>query len=406
MFFIWLRKMICVSLIFNFHFSIFTSATAQEPVAPVTRWLATVVDNQIVLSWSPSTDPHVMGYHICTGNPCLDYDTVFGRNSSDYICVDHDPQEQHTYRLHVFDSAYNVSELTPSFGNIVLSATVPQCSTEVTASWTPYVGMPEGVSSYQLWVRLEPLEEEFSFRYGIDSAGPLAYRFDIDESVTRVWLKVHAVGFADTVTGGRLVSQSNVVAVERLTADSAAFLRITSATYDSATTSILLSFATDTTYHPDHYTLWRSIDGSPWRAIAALPLPLDSYTDYGVNPFDSLHCYRLSVTDACDMNEKYSATQCVVTPDPAPPAVAIPNVIIVGNPDNGTFLPQFVSLKGDLFEMYIYNRQGILVYQTTDPTAGWTPTASTSQGVYTYAIRCRYNNNIVHTHTGTILVLK
>jgi hypothetical protein len=379
---------------------------AQDTVPPVTRWLATVVDDQIILSWNPSVDTHVMGYHICTGIPCLDYDTVFGRNNSYYICADHDPSEQHTYRIHVFDSTYNTSALTPSFGNIVLSASVPQCSTEVTASWTPYEGMPEGVDFYQLWVRLEPLDDEFSIFHSVDSAGPLTYQFDIDEHVTRVWLKVHAVGFADPITSGRLVSQSNVVAVERLTIDSAAFLHITSATYDSASTSILLSFATDNTYHPDHYTLWRSIDGRPWRAIATLPFPLDTYTDYDVNPFDSLHCYRLSVTDACDMNEKYSATQCVVTPDPPSPVVAIPNTIIVGDSDNGTFLPHIRGLKDDLFEMYIYNRQGILVYQTTDPTAGWTPAATTSQGVYTYAIRCRYNNNIIKTHTGTILVLK
>ena len=401
-----MRKIVCVSLFLVFQFSFSHPAFAQESIAPVSRWIATVVDNQIILSWAPSTDPRVMGYHICTGIPCLDYDTVFGRDNSNYICLDHDPLEQHTYRIHVFDSSYNVSSLTPSFGNIVLSAAVPQCSTEVTASWTPYTGMPGGVEFYQLWVRLEPLDEGYSVFYNVDSTGPFAFQFDIDERVTRVWLKVHAVGFADTVTSGRLVSQSNLVSVERLTIDSASFLHITSATYDSASASILLSFATDTTYHTDHYTLWRSIDGSPWRAIAALTLPLATYTDYNVNPFDSLHCYRLSVTDACDMNEKFSATQCVVTPDPPSPVVSIPNIIIIGDPDNDTFLPSIRGLKGDLFEMYIYNRQGILVYQTSDPTAGWTPAASVSQGVYTYAIRCRYNNNIVQTHTGTVLVIK
>ena len=404
-------QIFCGNLFFIFHFSFFTSLFAQDTVAPVTRWLATVVDpsQQIVLSWTPSADTHAMGYHICTGNPvspCLDYDTVFGRNNRSYICVDHNPQEQHTYRIHVFDSAYNVSSLTPSFGNIVLTASVPQCSTEVSATWTPYIGMPGGVAIYQLWVKQEPIEENFSVVNSIDSTGPYAYHFEIEENVTRVWLKVHAVGFPDTLSGGRLVSQSNIVAVERLTVDSAAFIHITSADYDSLTTSIQLSFDSDTSYHTDHYTLWRSIDNSPWRAIATLPFPLDTYVDYDINPFDSLYCYRLSVTDACDMNEKYSSTLCVVTPDPMPPAAAIPNIIIVGDPDNNTFLPQFRGLKGDLFEMHIYNRQGILVYSTANPAEGWLPTTSTPQGVYTYAIRCHYNNNIIKTHTGTVLVIK
>ena len=375
-------------------------------MAPVTHWLATVVENQIVLTWTPSTDTRAMGYHICTGNPCLDYDTVFGRNSSSLFCPDHNPLEQHTYRIHVFDSTYNVSSLTPSFGNIVLSADVPQCSSEVTASWTPYIGMPGGVAVYQLWVKLEPFEDEYSLFYSIDSAGPQTYRFDLAENITRVWLKVHAVGFSDTVTGGRLVSQSNIVAVERLTIDSAAFLHISSIEYDSINTSINLSFDTDTSYHTDHYTLWRSIDGSPWREIAFLPTPIGSYTDYDINPFDSLHCYRLSVTDACDMNEKFSATRYVVVPDPPPPAAAIPNTVIVDDPQNGTFLPRLRGLKGDLFEMHIYNRQVMLVYSTTDPSAGWCPSSATPQGAYTYAIRCRYNNNVIKTHTGTILVIK
>ena len=67
-------------------------------MAPVTRWVATVdeTSRQIVLSWTPSADTQAMGYHICTGNPCLDYDTVFGRSSDSYVCQDHDPLLRHT----------------------------------------------------------------------------------------------------------------------------------------------------------------------------------------------------------------------------------------------------------------------------------------------------------------------
>ena len=377
-------------------------------MAPVTRWVATVDEytQQIVLSWTPSVDSQAMGYHICTGNPCLDYDTVFGPQSNSYVCADHDPQEQHTYRIHVFDSAYNASELTPSFGNIVLTADVPQCSTHVTTSWTPYEGMPGGVLGYMLWVKLEPFEEGYTVFHSCGASGPLDYQFDIADGITRVWLKVQAVSYPDSVTGAQLVSQSNIVAVERRTVDSAAFLRIASVDYDSINTCNVLSFDVDTSYHTDHYTLWRSIDGTPWREIAALSPPLAPYYDVDINPYDSLHCYRLSVTDACDMNEKYSSTQCVAIPDPLPPAAAFPNVVILGDPDNGTFLPRLQGLKGNLFEMHVYNRQGLLVYSTGDPTLGWTPSSSIPQGVYTYALRCRFNNNIIKTFTGTILLIK
>ena len=403
-----LAQIFCVSLLFNFHFSIFTSLSAQEePVAPVTRWIATVDEHaqQIVLSWTPSADTLTMGYHICTGNPCLDYDTVFGRPSNIYICHDHDPLEQHTYRIHVFDSAYNVSALTPSFGNIVLSANVPPCSDTVTVAWTPYVGMPGGVASYVLWVKREPMEEGYVLSYSTDTTGPLSYQFELADNITRVWLKVQALGFVDTA-GTRLVSQSNVVDVKRLTADSAAFIDITAATYDSTATRVQLSFDIDTAYHADHYTLWRSVDESPWQELALLPPSVDTYVDRSVNPFDSLYCYRLSVTDACDLNEKYSSIRCVVIPTPPEPSAFFPNVVVVGDPANGTFLPSLQGLKGDLYELFVYNRQGLLVYSTADPSAGWTPQASTPQGAYTYALRCRFNTNAVKTFTGTLLVIK
>ena len=407
------RTLLCVSLFFTFHLSPFTSK-AQDSVAPVTRWVATVdeASQQIVLSWTPSIDLRTMGYHICTGTPCLDYDTVFGRLSNHYVCADHDPQQHHSYRIHVFDSTYDVSSLTPPFGNIVLTAEVPPCSSGVTTSWTPYEGMPGGVDAYRLWAKREPVDNDYTLLYDTTADGPLAYQFLIADSITRVWLKVQAVGHADTI-GDRLVSQSNIVAVERLTVDSARFLSISSVEYDSANTRNILTISLDTSYHASLWYLWRSIDGSPWRVIDSFPNVqnpvLDAqftYIDSGINPYDSLHCYRLSVTDACGLNEKYSAIQCVVTPDPPSPAAAIPNALIVGDSDRGTFLPWLRGLKGDLFEMYIYNRQGILVYHTSDPAAGWTPTAATPQGPYVYTVRCRFNNNIIKTFTGTILVLK
>lgn len=400
--------MVCVSLVFSFQFSSFYSLHAQVYVDPVTRWVATVDDSlqQIVLTWTPSVDSQAMGYHICTGTPCLDYDTVYGHQNNTYACRDHDPLERHSYRIHVFDSAYNVSSLTPSFGNIVLTADVPPCSSTISVSWNPYVGMPGGVALYRLWMMREPVDESYFVAYSTDTAGPLYQEFGIADNVTHVWLKVQAVGLPDSITGGMLVSQSNIVDVKRLTADSAAFVEIASATYDSAANQVVLSFNIDTSYHTDHYTLWRSIDGGSWNEIARLSPTTDSYVDGPINPYDSLHCYRLSVTDACDMNEKFSNTQCVVVPNPPVPASGIPNVIIAGDAANGTFLPRLRGLKGDLYELFVYNRNGILVFSSTDPDAGWIPAADTPQGAYAYALRCRFNNNVVKIFTGSILVIK
>lgn len=378
----------------------------QQPVAPVTGWLATVdeASQQIVLSWRPSSDPRTMGYHICSGMPCLDYDTVFGRLDTSYRCLDHLPTERHTYRIHVFDSAYNVSSLTPSFGNVVLTADVPRCSTTVSVGWTPYEGMPGGVGQYRLMACLEPYDTAYRTLAVADSAGPLAYSFVLDEGTTRVWLKVLALGRADTT----LVSASNVVSVDRFTADTATRLDLLALAYDSLLNRATLTLALDTAYHASPYVLWRSVDGSPWDSLAALvadTTPL-RYIDPDINPFDSVYCYRLSVLDACGLNPRFSDSLCILVPTPPEPAHAIPNIVVVGDEANGTFLPRLRGLKGDLYELYIYNRNGLLVHSTTDPLAGWTPTASTPQGAYAYSLRVRYNNNRIKIYTGSVLVIK
>lgn len=403
--------MVCVSLLFNFQFSFFNPLAAQnDAVAPVTGWLASVDESsqQIVLSWRPGIDRDIMGYHICTGTPCLYYDTVFGRFDTSYICLDHDVTEPHTYRIHVFDSAYNSSSLTPPFGNIVLTAEVPQCSTVVNASWTPYRNMPGGIYHYRLMVRLEPFNDDYAPYLITDSTGPFSYSFDIPEGTTRVWLKVEAVGLGESHNGYPMVSLSNLVGVERRTVDTAAFLTIASVEYDSINWRNILTFDIDTTYQADHYTLYRSVDGTPWDSIASLTFdqPPFTYIDEGINVYDSLYCYQLEVLDACGLNPNYSSTSCTVVPTPPAPAWAFPNVVVVGDPANGTFLPRLRGLKGDLYELFVYNRLGLLVFRTDNSTAGWTPAADITQGAYTYSLRCRFNNNRVKIFTGTVLVIK
>lgn len=373
------------------------AAVAQHPVAPVNGWRASVdtATQQIVLGWHPSADSAAMGYHICTGSPCLDYDTVFGRFDTSYICLDHSPLEAHTYRLHVFDSARNVSSLTPPFGNMVLTAEVPECERTVSLGWTPYVGNPSGPTRYNVQVRQEPFDNGYTTLHYTTDSSRLHYSFDIATAVTRIWLRIEAVGDSG------LQSFSNTVMVERRTVDTASVVEIGSIEYDSINTAIRLGLQTDPAFS---YTLYRSIDGTPWREVATVNGA--SFTDRDINPFDSLHCYQLGVLDACGMNERFSSTTCIVVPDPPAPKAWFPNAIVAGDERNGTFLPKMRGLKGDLYELSIYNRQGLLVYHTQDPNAGWTPPPSMPKGAYTYFLRCRYNTNDIKTYAGTVTLIR
>ena len=379
------------------------AATAQD-VALCSGWLASVDENtqQIVLSWHPSPDSSAWGYHICTGTPCIDYDTVYGRMDTSYVCADHSPLEQHTYGLFVFDSNFNPSALTPHFGNMVLTAEVPECETTVEASWTPYVGMPEGRPRYTLWVRLEPFDADYDQYYTTSDSTALSYTFEMPESVTRAWLKVTADG------EGGLRSLSNVISVERRTVERASFIEISHVEYDSINTNVLIDCHLDNSFNADYYTVYRSIDGNPIHPIGTFSTPLESYrfTDRNINPFDSLHCYWVGVNDACGMNEKRSPVECVVVPNPPPPGTAFPNVIFAGDPNNSHFLPVMRGLMGNLYELTIYNRQGLQVYHTENQYEGWTPTADTPQGVYVYHLRCRFNTGDIKNYTGTVTLIK
>ncbi len=378
-----------------------TLARAQEPVAPCTDWLATVDEatQHIVLSWRPSPDTATLGYHICTGTPCLDYDTVFGRLDTTYVALDHSPLEAHTYRLHVFDTAYNVSSLTERFGNMVLHASQPECESTVVASWSPYRGMPGGVAEYSLMMRLEPVDDDYRQYYRTDSSGTASFSYELPSWVTRVHVKVQARN-----RSGSLVSQSNVVSFERQTVDTAAFLEITHVAYDSLAGGVHMAFNIDTAYHSAyHYTLWRSIDHRPWAVIDTGVW--GSYTDRDINLFDSLYCYQLSVFDACGINEKFSPTACTVVPDPPQPEVFIPNIIILGDATNGSFLPLATGLAGDIYELTIYDRNGLQVFATTDPAEAWTPSSGFPQGAYVYVLRVRFATGIVQSYVGSVILV-
>ncbi len=382
------------------------AAQDNTPVALCTEWVATVDDSQhIVLQWSPSPDPRAVGYIISIGDTVHTYyATINGRTNTTLVCRDHSALERHFYGLIVFTDEEEYSAMTPMFGNMVLTAEIPHCDTKVSASWNPYSGMPSGIERYSLMGLIEPYSDDYIELYSTDSAGTMAYSFDLPEGATRVQLKVRAVS-----KDLHLVSFSNTVNVERGTVDSAAFVKIDTVDADSLHSLVLVQMPIDTAFHGGKYTLWRSIDGSPWDPIVSFSTtsPRYTYTDRDVMPFrDSLYCYQLSVVDGCGMNPHFSKSRCAVLPEPPEPACYIPNAVVAGDADNGLFLPVVIGPMGDLYELTIYNREGLQVFHTTDPEAGWRPDASTPQGAYVYSLHVRYIDNRIKTHTGTVLVLK
>ena len=396
-----MRRLLYILLLLAAPFSI----AAQTPVALCTEWVATVDDSQhIVLRWNPSPDSRAVGYNICTGDTCRPYAIVNNRYDTTLVCRDHSATDRHVYRLHVFDNNNNPSALTPHFGNIVIDATIPRCDTMVSVSWNAYRGMPGGVGRYILLGRIEPYQDSFSELYSTDSTGAMSYRFAMPEGATRLHLKVQAIS-----KDRHLTSTSNTISVERGTVDSASFVRIDSAVTDTARSIVYVHMPIDTAFRNGLYTLWRSIDGTPWTPVARFRTntPTYTYTDRDIHPYsDSLHCYQLSVVDGCGMNPRYSSARCTVVPIPPAPECWLPNIIVAGDSDNGIFKPEIKGDMGDLYELHIYDRRGLLVFSSSNKNEGWRPSGDIQQGTYAYSLRLRFNNNMIKTFTGTVTVIK
>ncbi len=376
-------------------------ATMAE-VDSVTHYLATVdsATQKIMLSWSPSATADVQGYYICSDTIidfCRNNDTVRGgRTDTVYTFYNHNPLKRHFYAIRAYDEEEKVSSQTVRFGTMILQANIPPCALGVNATWTPYVGMPSGVDFYRLVISQDNHSDNDTVYSGTDTS----FSFEMRPDATEVRLHVEAVS-----TDGLLTSWSNIVHVERRTTDTASHLAVTEISYDSNTNNILLTFDLDDSWTTTPYRLWRRIDDASWRELAVLDPHATSYTDLNINPYNDHFCYRLSVTDACDMNPRYTEPTCVEVPTPPQPAVALPNVIIAGDERNGTFLPATRGLDG-LYELYVYNRWGSLVFHTTDPTQGWTPDSDIPQGAYAYLLRCRFNTGYIQSYSGTVTIIK
>ena len=92
-------------------------------------------------------------------------------------------------------------------------------------------------------------------------------------------------------------------------------------------------------------------------------------------------------------------------------ALWIPNTFTPDGIDNRTFAFT-TTLEIIAFELYVYNRQGMLVYHGTDFNAGWDGTATDGspcpQGayVYYYTYTEALHPTLEHTGIGTVTLLR
>ena len=123
---------------------------------------------------------------------------------------------------------------------------------------------------------------------------------------------------------------------------------------------------------------------------------------------------KSSVASNTNLADKSSLADSAVlvksSTDGAAVELRMPNVLLPNddNPLNRTFR---VYANGPLasYRLYVYNRRGALVYQSSDINASWDGTYSGSpvaQGTYVYVIRYTDKNGKAHEQKGTVSVLR
>lgn len=155
-----------------------------------------------------------------------------------------------------------------------------------------------------------------------------------------------------------------------------------------------------------NYNLLRKTEGEPsWTPVATTQSCTleDNTTQYGrvwyrveaeyINPQSGHRCFALS-----QIVEYHGE-----------PTVWVPNIFTPGRDNNNRFLPKTMFVKDHEYTMRIYNRFGLLVFETNDINEAWdgrykgkiVPSAS-----YVYIIQYLGDDNYSNIIKGTVTVLK
>lgn len=380
---------------------------------------------RILLSWYPSPDTDVMGYYICSGSPCLQLDTVWGRLNTTYLCPDSlspDSCAQYSFRILAFDSCLQASPLTPYFHNPALCLTAPPCSRRLSCTWNRYINMPDSVARYTLHYRLGSGGPWLQHTVG--PQGPFQFDTliaDLSTSQVSAYLSVRN-------TPDSLEALSMVFHFAFPQPDTALYSRILAASYDDTLPAIVLSLQIDPDYPADSCLLMRSAavaqqnglqdyHWSPFEPLVTLypaasadPQQIFSYTDRDLTHAVPAYSYRLAVPDRCAQRHTTSDTVVVLIPPAVEPDAWIPNIIKAGDPDLGRLCPTFPSPLSQDYCFEIYNRHGHRLFRTHDLADCWDGCdlqhRPQPQGVYVYRITCRHSDGTKKTYTGAVTLLR
>lgn len=90
-------------------------------------------------------------------------------------------------------------------------------------------------------------------------------------------------------------------------------------------------------------------------------------------------------------------------------SVWVPSAFTPSESTNNTFRPIFSDPLVEGYSLFVYNRQGLLLFSSVDPTESWDGTFRGRQmpnGAYTYMIKYLQTDGTVQTQVGTVTIIQ
>lgn len=387
------------------------------PTAPCALRTCTVDTalRQVRLTWYPSADTDILGYYICRGFPCMEYDTAWGRLNTSYLCsADIDPRQQQRFRILAFDSCFQASPLTAYYSFPVVEYSPISCDYQhLRIRWQPYYNMPDSVGAYRLFYRLEG---DTALRCHTVAGGSPADRLVFDTMVDNYAVpSVYCYLRVDS-RNDSLQAFSLPLTCQLGRADTARYVDIISARYDESEPSVTLTFAIDSDYVGDGtYQIERHrLVESDFEVIAVLSradhAATYTYIDNSISYTAGGYLYRVGVPDDCGQRVKYSDTFLQQLPVVEAAMAFFPNVLVPGQEGFDRFCPQLLSPLAQDYSLDIYNRFGVICFHSSTLGECWKGTDRSGrplpQGTYVYRLYCRHADGTDKTYHGSVVILR
>ncbi|MEE1226222.1 MAG: gliding motility-associated C-terminal domain-containing protein [Bacteroidales bacterium] len=252
---------------------------------------------QIFLEWIPSTSDDVMGYVVCSGDPCVTLDTIWGADASSYTCENCSAEQINSLAVMAFDTCFNTSLRTDRHSNVVLSVQRENCSDKVKFSWNEYEGFD--VLKYEIYKK----ENNSAFTL-VGNTQALNYELTINPIIPNYEFYVLAVG-ANNIT-----SKSNSEVLTISSAQQPEFVEIRKVSVKDKNQGVDLEFFVDADIVVNKYRLKRAENGGEYKVIANIPYTGNNtvqYTDnISLENNKNDYSYIFEAPDACNLVYKAS----------------------------------------------------------------------------------------------------